>query len=1426
MQIQTRMWRISLLVIFVSATLSKSDQMCKGEYHGKTTLGDDESSYVVLIPQQFRPGITLSISVHILRASHRVKVEATLEKNKDVVATSSKVFKSGKPKTMELKVPDNLTSGDYTLSVTGSRGLTFFNSTSITFESKSMSVLIQTDKAIYKPGQTVHFRAFAIYPDLTVYIGPIDVDIKDPNNNIIKRMLGLQSPSGVIENQLVLDTNPALDVWKIEVTCENQLEIKEFTVAEYVLPKYEVTVELPSYAVTSDNDVTGTVSAVYTYGKPVRGNVKITSGLEFALPVEQTLPIDGSTTFRIDMADINGLQPHLYNRKLIVTANVTETLTGITLGASSSVQIHSYSTKMEFLDTNPETFKPGLKYTAYLRISQPDGRPVTGTRLNVFVKTTVTSAVTSDKGTYTLPTESFHVPASGVVAVRVTVPKNAIVINLDASYGSQHLYKRLSKSYSPSENYIQLSLLSSTVRAGEKARFKMRSTEPVCNAVYQIMSRGSIVATGKIRNKNSKKFSIHITHQMAPTTELIAYYVRKDGEVVTDTMKFDVDGAFLNKVTLDFDRNQVLPGDNVGLTISADPNSFVYILAVDQSVLLLKTGNDITQSQVLEELQSYNDMTGSILLYPPVFRDNPARKRSIISPYPFSLGGSDAWQIFRNAGIKVLTDATVYRHIMDYTCENLIYCIDVLYFEDYHSIVDDRVTGGLEEVTRIRSLFPDTWLWSNVTTSAVGTISIQETVPDTITSWVASAFAVNSQTGLGITQDSTKVKAFKPFFVSLTLPYSMVRGEQVVIQANVFNYLTQAMTVVVTLDSSDDFQNIHVDANGIEEYVSVSETSTLSIPPGEAKTVNFPIVPVRLGKIQILVRAQSTAAADAVMRQILIEPEGVPKEYNIPVMVDLTQSNTFTRVISLTLPDNTVSGSQRSRISAIGDVMGPTINGLENLLRMPTGCGEQILVKFAPGVFISNYPLATEQLTDEIKDKAVEYMVKGYQRELTYRQDDGSFSGFGKRDASGSMWLTAFAVKSFHQAKTHVFIDDAVLVKAIDWMLSRQNADGSFPEVGKVYDKNMQGASATGSSLTAFVMISLLENKDLQGSIGNRIVASVEKAATFITTRTITDIYELAISSYALTLAGDPSASDMFTRLDAHATIKDGMKYWHKHEAPDTITPVWQQARSADIEMTSYALLVYTSREDHERGIPVMKWITTQRNSLGGYRSTQDTVLALQALSEFATKVFSNDGNIHITVTAGSVTHQFDVSNKNALILQSIAIPSVPETVDVSATGRGNALVEVAVYFNVEEEIEEPSFDLSVKLSDETLDSMKVQTCVRWLKAGSSGMAVEEFGVPSGFAVNLDSIERFSILKKTEVADRKIVLYFDEIGSTEICMTFEVERVGMVAKSQPAAVQIYDYYEPLNEATGFYMSQLLKHTSICDICPECGCTAE
>lgn len=116
--------------------------------------------------------------------------------------------------------------------------------------------------------------------------------------------------------------------------------------------------------------------------------------------------------------------------------------------------------------------------------------------------------------------------------------------------------------------------------------------------------------------------------------------------------------------------------------------------------------------------------------------------------------------------------------------------------------------------------------------------------------------------------------------------------------------------------------------------------------------------------------------------------------------------------------------------------MGRAMKNLDKLLAMPYGCGEQNMVLFAPNIFILNYLKSTGQLTPDVQEKATLFLesgkcsdaifkrrrrpvcdllfapptsiptavLVGYQRELTYKHDDGSYSAFGKSDESGNTW--------------------------------------------------------------------------------------------------------------------------------------------------------------------------------------------------------------------------------------------------------------------------------------------------------------------------------------------------------------------------------------------------------------------------------------
>ncbi|KAI0227872.1 Alpha-2-macroglobulin-like protein 1 [Lamellibrachia satsuma] len=412
--------------------------------------------------------------------------------------------------------------------------------------------------------------------------------------------------------------------------------------------------------------------------------------------------------------------------------------------------------------------------------------------------------------------------------------------------------------------------------------------------------------------------------------------------------------------------------------------------------------------------------------------------------------------------------------------------------------------------------------------------------------------------------------------------------------------------------------------------------------------------------------------------------------------------------------------------------MGPTLSGLDKLLKMPTGCGEQTMILFAPNIYVLRYLTSTSQVTSgsPIKTKAIEYMKRGYQRELTFRHDDGSYSAFGKRDNSGSMWLTAFVVKSFAQARQFVFIDFAQLTTSIGWIRFKQLENGCFPQVGRVLHNDMKGGqSGAAGSLTAFVLLSMLEAGTPVEDI------AVRQAVKCLDSQTISDVYTLSLLAYTYTLMDRNGRRRRVVMdiLEQLTISNDGMKHWSTQSGrSDGPTLAGGEPQSsADIEVTAYILLAYITRglasEVVPDAMPIVRWLSKQRNAYGGFSSTQDTVVALQALSKYADLLYGTNVNLVIRARGQGINKKFSVTSNNTLLLQRQAVP-VPNNMMFDVEGVGCVLQQAHVKYNVYNmtgQGSHPAFLLRVTVDDIKCRKSKINICATYLGQGeASNMAV------------------------------------------------------------------------------------------------------
>jgi CD109 antigen len=412
---------------------------------------------------------------------------------------------------------------------------------------------------------------------------------------------------------------------------------------------------------------------------------------------------------------------------------------------------------------------------------------------------------------------------------------------------------------------------------------------------------------------------------------------------------------------------------------------------------------------------------------------------------------------------------------------------------------------------------------------------------------------------------------------------------------------------------------------------------------------------------------------------------------------------------------------------------------------MPFGCGEQNMIVFAPDVFITKYLEESGQLKAEIMAKAEKLMITGYQRELTYRHSDGSFSAFGENDEEGSLFLTAFVLKCFAQAEDLIYIDDSILDEAEDWIISHQNADGSFDTVGFVCHEEMMGGLEGKNALTAYVAIALLEAGEKAAS---------GKAVDFLEGEidAIDDAYTAAIVAYALELAESERAAEAYAKLMEYAEEDENGLHWGDVIEPlpllegEEIAPRMpiMPNKSIAIEATGYAALALTKHGDAFNASRAAKWLVSQRNAYGGYGSTQDTVVALQALTEYSSDARA-DVDLTVNIQAGAERQDLRVTRENFDILQVVEVP-VDEDIEIRVEGRGEAVAQVVTRFNIPdaeqgEEILKIEVDYNTT-QVEVNDLVEVSVELEFAPPieMEAGMVVLDVSVPTGFAPVIDSV--------------------------------------------------------------------------------------
>eukprot|EP00094_Tigriopus_californicus_P007480 TCALIF_07202-PA protein Name:"Similar to CUBN Cubilin (Canis familiaris)" AED:0.20 eAED:0.21 QI:0/0.76/0.57/0.97/0.85/0.88/35/0/3998 len=1431
-------------------------------------------TYSVVAPNVVRPNsdFFVAVSVHDTTTDQDVelRIRGTSDTGQTIEIRQEARVQPDQTQIVRLRIGD-LGSGTYTLSAKGNNPIVFDQTQDLTYVHKGYSVFIQTDKAIYRPGNVVKFRAIVVTPELKPsVVGSIDVKMQDGSGNLIKNWNRVFTTKGVFAGEIQLADSVVMGDWNITVDVNGQMFSKNFLVAEYVLPKFGVDIELPDFGTFSGGETTATIKANYHHGGAVKGEATIaifpkykSSYLQpvFSEPIRRIIDINGQVDLTLDLAKELKLKDD-FAREIVFSVQVKEDLTERVQNNTASMFLYKHAYKMELIRT-ADAFKPGMLYSAFLKVAYQDNTPVADDLNQIAIKWGYGTDVEKYNST------EITIPEDGIVELQFDAPKNtrAQALGIEATYKELvQWFSTVPRATSSSDNYIQARLRTLNPTVGENVRIGISSTEGLQSFTYHIFSRGKLVfaETSRANNQDYNEINIVANSDMSPRCRVVVYYMRPDKEIVADSLEFEITGALANEVEVWASRKSALPNSDVTVNVKSKPNSFVGIMAVDKSVRALKAGHDIIHSDVISELRSYD--SGKVPAFFPWFQ--------VISPKEGSLywytGSRGSQNVFKQSGTVILTNGVLQRGSKpnvggfdDRRSENRQSGrplpppdVDTLQADqgpalEYETVTRPPLAGpyAFSRLPRpvdnlpkvyLRNDLPTTWLFANATTDLDGQASLSVQTPDIAnTSWVISAFSLDSLYGMGISETPHALEVLQPFIVKVDLPHSVKRGETVAVQMIVYNYLKREITAEVTLENpgGKSFLFGSKNPNSVDDKepdVELFRTKRVPVNPGRGTLLTFIITPIEVGITEMKITAKSAAGNDVQVKKLLVEAEGVPVHNNTAFLLDLRKTRAMEFNVTLDVPEFAVPGSERVYISAVNDPIGPTINNLKDLLYYPLGCGEQNMLKMIPALIAMQYLQSIGKAGTSSLQQTANYLLEdGYQRQLVFKLEDGSFSSFGSTDRRGSIWVTSLVARYFEQASPYVDIDSEVVTRTLEWLTEQQQPTGAFAETGENYNHRLQ---EDDKALTAFVSLAFMDNAfNLDASLQN----SMNRAISFLaeTWSDLEDPYILSIVAYVLERGNHPQKDNIFVKLESKSKVKDNKKWWEIDlEGFEKANPWTLNPNSANIEMTSYGLLTLLHKDQFDESIPVANWLLSQQNENGGFASTTDSFVAIHALLEFNKKMNSvlTTTKVDVQYSYLNTVRRIELDTETSTVMQKRILPQTTREIQLRITGIGMAVVQVGFQYNLNVTAAWPSFVVNPQVfKPSTANHMQLTVCANYIEGGdsrSSNMAVMEVSLPSGFTANMDALpalRRFKGVKRvdTERSETKVVLYFEQLTRSEVCPTISAYRTHRVANQKPSSVLVYDYYDQSRVARSFYDS---VPATLCDICqgedcPDDGC---
>jgi alpha-2-macroglobulin len=1093
---------------------------------------------------------------------------------------------------------------------------------------------IYTDRPVYRPGHTVHFRGIVRFRGAAGYEiptgKPMQVEIQDQDQKpVYKKSLSV-SAAGTIHDEVDLPPSAALGEYSILVHGPDDSTMSgNFAVEEYKKPEYEVRVTPPKLRILEGEKAEAVIDAHYYFGEPVAGaKVKYAVyrspyyfplwynpdeaedappepdtgdndfGNEQILEQDGTLDAEGKLTVRFDTTVSARKTDYRYRVEARVTDEARREITG------SGGLIATYGTFRVNITPERYFYQPGARAGVTVEARDYELKSVQ-TRVHVEL---VQVNPRNGSESAALASADAQTSADGTARAELTLPPQGGSYRIRATARTPEgrdvqddswlwVSGGLASDFGADERKtIQMVADKRTYRPGDIAKVMIVTGRP--NTPVYVTMEGRALRMHKVLHSADATavFEIPVTVQDEPGIYVGAHLMR-NGELYSASKYIRVPPEDHKlQIAIATDQPQYLPGGKAQYSIQVNdaagkpvPRTELSLGVVDEAIyairrdfmqdpLLFFFGHDWNRVRTEESFNFY-------------FQGEAGKRRMQLAQLR---------QPSRLAQLKP-------DHLVQ---------------------------------PKVRKAFPDTAFWAaDLTTDAAGRARAKVDFPDSLTTWRATARGVAPDTKVGAATQKTIVR--KNLILRLAVPRFFMQGDEVTISALVHNYLPNAKTARVSLDMT-----------GLD--VVAGATKDVEVPSRGEVRVEWRVRAQQVRSATLTGKALTDEESDALELTLPVNIPGVKLGEARGGVVAGGQSASF----DLTFPAKVQPGSRTLELRASPSIAGSLFSAVEYLTTFPYGCVEQIMSSFLPNVIVTRAVSELGVKADLERAEVQQKIRAGLDRLYSFQHEDGGW-GWWETDESHP-FMTAYVAAGLAQAKAAgVQVEQERIDRGGAWVRKALKEDAKL-----------------NPDLRTYMAYAVSDKEALSAAYDQRAKLSP---------------YGLALLGLGLENAEDARAGEVAGSLES-AVQQDAEQAWW----PASRDPMLDFAADVTPEATAYAVKFLSHQKPQSPLLPkAALWLMNHRSQGWWWNSTKQTAMVIYGLTDYLKTTNELNPNLAVTVFVNDqpvLTKKLasaDGIEAPALRLDESKLQPGMNRVRIATTGTGRLYYSArADYFTTEEKME------------------------------------------------------------------------------------------------------------------------------------------